>query len=115
MIMARFVVASIATVLVGSVLGACAPKQPEFAFHTPPSARSLTCDTASANVMTFGRSTAKLYADVALKQQISDLRGYMFSSGLRRIHMVQQTNDCTPANIAGSLYQCTARAQMCGR
>jgi hypothetical protein len=69
-------------------------------------------------VVTFGRAIAKLYADIALKQQISDLRGYMFTSGLRRIQLVQQTVDCSATTAGGmvdSLYQCTARAQMCGR
>ena len=101
----------------GIALGACASKQPEFAFRTPPSAKAMSCDTATANVVTFGRSTGKLYADMALKNQIIDLRGYMFNSGLRRIQLVQQTNDCTPAftgGMASSLYRCTARAQMCG-
>ena len=100
---------------VGLVVGACAPTQPEFAFRVPPSARGQTCDVASAKVTTFGRSTAKLYAEVALKQQVSDLRGYMFQSGLRRIHQVQQTSDCGHAGVVAGLYQCTARAQMCGR
>ena len=115
--MARIVGALISVAAFGVALGACAPKQPEFAFRTPPSAKALTCDTATAHVLTFGRSTGKLYADIALKNQITDLRGYMFNSGLRRIQLVQQTNDCTPAftgGMASSLYRCTARAQMCG-
>lgn len=113
--MVRFVGALIATVSVGMVLGACAPRQPDFAFRAPPSARAMTCDTASANVLTFGRANAKLYSDIALKHQISDLRGYMFSSGLRRINLVQQTSDCVPSGFGSNLYLCTARAQMCGR
>jgi hypothetical protein len=54
---------------------------------------------------------------MALKHQVSDLRGYMFSSGLRRIQLVQQTNDCSSANggLITNLYHCTARAQLCGR
>lgn len=104
--------------LFGLALSACAPSQRQLEFRTPPGPRGLTCDTASAKVTTFGRATARMYADIALKQQISDLRGYMFSSGLRRIQLVQQTTDCTTASAGGvvsGLYQCTARAQMCGR
>jgi hypothetical protein len=84
------------------------PKQP----------RGLTCDTATGTVLTFGLSTAQLYANVALKHKESDLRGYMFSSGLRRIQVVQRSNNCVAFGAPGSrtgLYECTARAQLCGR
>jgi hypothetical protein len=94
----------------------CSTPPREVAFKAP--SRGLTCDVASANVMTFGRATARLNADLALKHQISDLHGYMFASGLRRIQLVQRTNECVPAMVGGApagLYQCTARAQLCGR
>ncbi|MEQ1614813.1 MAG: hypothetical protein ABL904_18860 [Hyphomicrobiaceae bacterium] len=116
--MVRLVAVAISASLVGVALSACAPYQRQVEFRTPPGPRGLTCDTASGQVLTFGRATAKLYADIALKQQISDLRGHMFASGLRRIQLVQQTSECVPApagGVVGSLYQCTARAQMCGR
>jgi hypothetical protein len=118
MVMARFFAAALAAVVAVFAVGACAPAKTELAFRTPPQPRGLTCDTATAKVLTFGRSTARLYADIALKQQVGDLRGYMFNAGLRRIQVVQQTNDCVTASaggVVGNLYQCTARAQMCGR
>ena len=110
---------SVATALaLASSLAACAPAPKEIAFRTPARPQGLSCDTASASVTTFGRSTAKLYSEVALKHQISDLRGYMFNSGIRRIQLVQQTNDClagTSGGMMANVYQCTARAQICGR
>lgn len=56
-------------------------------------------------------------SEIALKTQSTDLRGYMFSSGLRHIQVVQQTTDCVPGygGAIANLYHCTARAQMCGR
>lgn len=116
--MARFVAAASSAALACMALTACAPTQRQVDFRTPPGPRGLTCDTASAKVITFGRATARMYSEIALKHQISDLRGYMFSSGLRRIQLVQQTNDCIAASaggVVGNLFQCTARAQMCGR
>lgn len=102
-------------VFAAAILGACAPVRQEAALRTPPHPRGLTCDTATGKVVTFGRSTARMYAGIALRPQISDLRGYMFKSGLRRIQVVQQTVQCVPASAISNLYQCTARAQMCGR
>lgn len=106
-----------AVVLLAATLGACAPARRDVAFQTPPAPRGLTCDTASAKVMTFGRATARMRSEIALKTQSTDLRGYMFSSGLRRIQVVQQTTDCVPGygGAIANLYHCTARAQMCGR
>jgi hypothetical protein len=104
-------------VVAGVLLGACAQVRQEASFSAPAQPRGLTCDMAKATVLTFGRSTAKLYADVALKHQVSELRGYMFSAGLRRIRVAQQTNSCTSARSGGAvsgLYECTARAQLCG-
>jgi hypothetical protein len=104
-------------VLAGLLLGACAQVRKEASFSAPSQARGPTCDLAKANVLTFGRSTARLYADIALKHQVSELRGYMFSSGLRRIRVVQQTNSCATVRSGGvvsGLHECTARAQLCG-
>ena len=106
-----------AMVLSAAILAACAPVRQVADFPTPPQPRGLTCDTAQAKVITFGRATARMRSEIALKNQVADLRGYMFKSGLRRIQVVQQTNDCSPAfsGAVASLYQCNARAQMCGR
>ncbi len=105
--------ALIVTIITGS-LGACAPAPREAAFATPARPRGLTCDTATANVVTFGRSNAKLYSEVALKQKLAELRGYMFNSGIRRIQLVQKTNVCESGGPFAGLFQCTARAQLCG-
>jgi hypothetical protein len=113
--MARSIRAGVLIAVAGSLVAACVPAKPEMAaFRTPTQPRGLTCDTATANVLTFGRSTAKLYSEIALKHQVSELRGYMFASGIRRIQLVQQTSDCVAAH-SGGLYQCTSRAQLCGR
>lgn len=99
-----------------AMMMACAPVMHETEFRTPPRPPGLTCDTASAVVTTFGRSTARLYAETALKREISDLRGHMFRSGLRRIRLVQRTTNCASpyGGAVADLQQCQARAQMCG-
>ena len=100
----------------GVVAAGCTMSRAATEFRTPPS--GATCDTASAQVVTFGQGSARLSSELALKHQVSDLRGYMFSSGLRRIQLVQQTNECAPVIAGGvlsSLHQCTVRAQLCGR
>ena len=116
--MLRIILSVLAAVIFGGILSACAPAPKEMTFRTPPRPQGLSCDTATANIVTFGRSTAKLYSEIALKNQLIDLRGYMFNSGLRRIQLVQQTNDCVAGSGGGiftGVYQCTARAQLCGR
>jgi len=84
----------------------------------PTQPRGLTCDTATGTVLTFGLPTAQRFANVALKHQEWELRGYMFNSGLRRIRVVQRSNTCTamgPPAFLSSFYECKARAQLCGR
>jgi hypothetical protein len=108
----------LATGIAGVLAAACAPAPKEISFATPSKLRGATCDTATANVVTFGRSNAKLYSEVSIRHQISDLKGYMFTSGLRRLRVVQQNSSCTAAgkdNAPSNLYQCTARAQVCGQ
>lgn len=113
--MARTLASCLVVGLVAVVASACSTTPQPAAFRTPVRG-GVTCDTASAKVVNFGRSTARLNSEIALRQQVSDLRGYMFKSGLRRIQLVQQTSDCSPASVGfASLYQCTARAQLCGR
>ncbi len=108
---------ALVAVLVGSLLGACTQARQEVALRAPVQPRGYACDLATATVVTFGQANAKLYADLALKQQVSELRGYMFNAGLRRIRVVQQTNSCNgwKAPFPYRLVECTARAQMCGR
>jgi hypothetical protein len=116
--LAQTIRAPLAVIMLGMLAGGCTPSRPESAFRLPAQPRGVTCDTASASVMTFGRSTAKLYSEIALRNQVSDVRGYMFNSGLRRIKVVQQDNTCVAATSGGvvnGLYECKARAQLCGR
>jgi hypothetical protein len=116
--MVRSIRAPIFVALLGTLAGACSQSQTEVAFRMPTQPRGVTCDTASATVMTFGRSTARLYSEVALKHQISELRGYMFNSGLRRIRIVRTDNSCADAGsrvALNGLAECKARAQLCGR
>lgn len=112
--MRRVGLAVFAVAIITGSLGACAPTPREVAFPTPARPRGLTCDTATASVTTFGRANAKLYSEIALKQKLTELRGYMFTSSVRRIQLVQKTNACEWAGHFAGLYQCTARAQLCG-
>lgn len=112
--MSRVAVSIVTVVLITGGLGACLPAPLEVSFATPTRPRGLTCDTATANVATFGRAHAKLYSEQALAQRLVELRGYMFNSGIRRIHLVQKANACESSGQFAGLYQCTARAQLCG-
>jgi hypothetical protein len=114
----RLIKAPLAVLLVAAMTGACTPARPDAPFRVPTQPRGLTCDTATGTVVAFGLSTAQLYANMALKHQESDLRGYMFNSGLRRIRVVQRSNTCATFDAPASpsnLYECKARAQLCGR
>jgi hypothetical protein len=105
-------------IALGLMLGACTQARTDVSFQTPQRPRGLTCDVATATVTTFGRATAQLYAGVALKHQISELQGYLFNAGLRRIRVTQRATSCHAFDKAGTssgLFDCTARAQMCGR
>ena len=113
-VMSRVILSVIAATIVTGALAACAPAPREVAFATPARPRGLTCDTATSNVATFGRSNAKLYSEIALKDKVSELRGYMLNSGIRRIRLVQKTNECGSGGAFADFYQCTARAQLCG-
>lgn len=116
--MKRFSQALIPSILLASFLSACAPIRHNAAIQTPAAPRGAVCDTASADVTTFGRATAKLYADVALKREAADLRGHMFAGGVRRIRAVQNTHECRPFGssfIVANVFQCTSRVQLCGR
>ena len=65
-------------------------------------------------LLRFTLANAKLYSEMALKQKLTELRGYMFTISVRRIQLVQKTNACESAGHFAGLYQCTARAQLCG-
>ncbi len=112
--MSRVALSFVSVVLITGSLAACVPAPREISFAAPTRPRGLTCDTATANVATFGRAHAKLYSEQALAQRLVELRGYMFNSGIRRIHLVQKANACEPAGHFAGLHQCTARAQLCG-
>jgi hypothetical protein len=112
--MSRVASSIVSVVLIAGCLAACVPAPQEISFATPKRPRGLTCDTATANVANFGRAHAKLYSEQALAQRLVELRGYMFNSGIRRIHLVQKANACDSDVHFAGLYQCTARAQLCG-
>ena len=116
--MPRLIRAPLAALVVASVVGACTQARPDPPFRVPTQPRGLTCDTATSTVLTFGLPAAQLFANMALKHQESELRGYMFNSGLRRIRVIQRSNTCTPIDtpaFLSSFYECKARAQLCGR
>ena len=107
---------SAAVAIAGLFLTGCSSSRSDVATRMPVKVRGMTCDTATAHVTNFGRATTKLYADIAIKNQIFDLHGYMFQSGLRRIRVTQQTSSCQQFGNGAlrGAYDCTSRAQLCG-
>jgi hypothetical protein len=82
----------------------------------PPAPRSanLKCVDAAADAVSLGRGLARSHARAALAQDMPDAKGFLVSSGVRRVRVVSRRVDCRPSQIAPSLTKCTAHARLCG-
>lgn len=81
--------------------------------QSPRSSSGFKCvDTASAAVG-LGRAQARAAARGALSQETPDAKGFLVSSGVRRVRVISRRVDCQPAALPG-MTRCTAHARLCG-
>ena len=78
----------------------------------------IGCEEATAQVAASGQTSARNFAQAALKYQIQDLKGYMLQDGYRSVGVRSRRVDCHPYPLGGGitgLTQCIATARLCGR
>jgi hypothetical protein len=113
--MLRFVKLLAAVPVAVALMAACAkgPAGPAVTAKLGP-----VCETASGQATSFGRATAQLYAQAALRSQVAEIRGELLQAGRRRVRVSQPVNECQPLTGAfqgAGLAHCRAFAQVCAR
>jgi hypothetical protein len=92
------------------LLSGCTPALQE----AVPSAR-LKCEDAAATATSFGRATARAYANISLQNEIAEARGFLVSSGVRRVRVISRRIACEPYVLTAAMSRCVATARLCGR
>ena len=85
------------------------------ALKEPPQSANFKCIDAAADATSFGRVNARAYARAALFQELPEAKGFLISSGVRRVKVVSRRVDCRPSALSPALSKCTAYARLCGR
>lgn len=99
----------VALIIVAAGVAACAKSRP-----LPPA----PCDTVTGTATSYGRTISQRYAERDLARQLTDARGDLVSSGIRRVRVVARRSSCRPYSVFGAgtgLVTCTAQARVCGR
>ena len=78
-------------------------------------AEAQRCYEAVGQGTAFGKGHARAIAENDISQQASDARGYLVSSGIRRVRPAGQSLTCKPFALVGGMTQCTVVARYCGR
>jgi hypothetical protein len=100
----------IALLAASAVLGACATVGNKTAEHRP----DRCIEAAGAGTGESSRD-ARAMAEADISRQVSDVRGYLLSQGMRRIRPRGTSISCKPFPFGGGLTQCTLVRRFCGR
>ena len=95
---------------VAVVLAGCTPALKQM----PPSA-GLKCEDAASSATSFGRATARAYANIGLKNEIAEAKGFLVSSGVHRVRVISRRVTCEPNVLTAAVSRCVASARLCGR
>ena len=105
------IVYRMATVLAVLIsLAGCTPALKQL----PPSA-GLKCEDAASSATSFGRATARAYANIGLKNEIAEAKGFLVSSGVHRVRVISRRVACEPNVLTSAMTRCVASARLCGR
>ena len=75
----------------------------------------IGCEEAVAQAVAGSRNEARASALASLTDQIGELKGYMLSTGYRRVGDRRPSVDCHAYPLAAGLTQCVATARLCSR